>query len=46
MSVLVKNRLVTAEEYDRLPSEQRFDLIEGELIPMPPCPETNTVKLR
>ena len=38
MSVLTKTRLMTVEEYDRLPSSQRYDLIEGELVPMPPMP--------
>ena len=38
MSVLTKTRPMTVEEYDRLPSGQRYDLIEGELVPMPPMP--------
>ena len=38
MSVLVKTRLMTVDEYDRLPSSLRCDLIEGELVPMPPMP--------
>ena len=38
MSVQMQQRLMTVEEYDRLPSDLRYDLIEGELIPMPPMP--------
>ena len=41
MSVLMKTRPMTVEEYDCLPSDQRYDLIEGELKPMPPMPGDN-----
>ncbi len=37
-SVRETARLVTAEEYERMDSNLRLNLIEGELVPMPPMP--------
>ena len=38
MSVMLKSRLITAEEFETYPEDCRYDLIEGELAPMPPEP--------
>lgn len=36
MSVALSRRLYTADELERLPRSERYELIEGELVPMPP----------
>jgi Uma2 family endonuclease len=38
MATATHRRLVTAEEFEQYPSDCRLDLIEGELVPMPPQP--------
>lgn len=38
MATATHRRLVTAEEFEQYPSDCRLDLIEGDLIPMPPQP--------
>lgn len=41
MSVQLKSRLITAEEFECFESQERYDLIEGELVEMPPMPGAN-----
>ena len=36
MSVQLKSRLITIEEFEKYPEDCRYDLIEGELVDMPP----------
>ena len=36
MSVELKKRLITVEEFEKYPEDCRYDLIEGELVEMPP----------
>jgi Uma2 family endonuclease len=38
MATATHRRRVTAEEFEQYPSDCRLDLIEGELVPMPPMP--------
>src|SRR5579872_202073 len=38
MSTIVRPKLITAEEFARFDPEWRYDLIRGELKPMPPMP--------
>ena len=38
MSVMLKSRLITAEEFECIEEQGRYDLIEGELVEMPPEP--------
>ena len=38
MNATLERKLVTAEEFERFEEDCRLDLIEGELVPMPPMP--------
>jgi Uma2 family endonuclease len=38
MSTLLRARPITADEFEKFDPEWRYDLIRGELIPMPPMP--------
>ena len=41
MSVILQKKYITAEEFETYPEDCRYDLIEGELVPMPPMPGAN-----
>ena len=36
MATVVYRRLMTVEEFEKIPQDLRYNLIEGELVPMPP----------
>ena len=38
MSILLQKKLITVEEFETYPEDCRYDLIEGELVDMPPMP--------
>lgn len=38
MSTMLKPKLITAEEFEKFDPDWRYDLIRGELRPMPPMP--------